>query len=160
MYPDKVWITAQPEIIQQVCGPWAEQRIGHIPPFEKFTGIAIFRADLLLGCVLYTDFTGRSICMHVASNGSRHWATPKFLRMVFEYPFNELNVRRVTALVVESNSDAMKLDQHLGFRIEGRLREAAWDGGDVVVLGMLRRECRFLKERNELRRQRLRAISA
>ena len=56
----------------------------------------------------------------------------------------QLGCRRVTGYVPAANARARRLDEHLGFVYEGRLREALPDGQDVLVLGMLRRECRWL----------------
>lgn len=70
--------------------------------------------------------------------------TREFLRVAFRYPFYQLKVRRVTGYVPASNADALRFDLHLGFVQEGLMREAMDTGEDVVVLGMLKRECRWL----------------
>jgi RimJ/RimL family protein N-acetyltransferase len=55
----------------------------------------------------------------------------------------QLGVQRVTGYVPASNAAALRFDRHLGFVEEGRLREALPGGEDVIVLGMLKRECRW-----------------
>lgn len=100
----------------------------------------------LCAVAVYTDYDEVGVQMHIASDGSRKWMTRAFLRECFAYPFDHCHCRRVTGLVASSNVDALAFDLHLGFKIEGRCREAAPDGSDYVILGMLREECRFLKE--------------
>ena len=83
--------------------------------------------------------------MHIAAVPGRRWMTRDFLRVAFRYPFWQLGCRRVTGYVPASNADALRFDLHLGFVQEGRMREALPDGEDVIVLGMLRNECRWLE---------------
>jgi RimJ/RimL family protein N-acetyltransferase len=67
-----------------------------------------------------------------------------FLGEVFRYPFEQLRVQRVTGLVPARNEQAARFDEHLGFKLEGRVRQILPDGDDVLVYGMLKSECRFL----------------
>lgn len=69
-----------------------------------------------------------------------------FIRAVFRYVFEQLGCRRCTGRVSASLPWAQQLER-LGFREEGRLREAAPDGGDTIVFGMLRPECRWLESK-------------
>lgn len=70
--------------------------------------------------------------------------TRQALAAAFYYPFVQNGLRRLTGLVEASNTDALRLNRHMGWRPEGVLREAARNGDDLIVLGMLRRECRFI----------------
>lgn len=121
-------------------------------PFRNPVAIMLIEGDRMLASVLFTDYDAVNIGIHVASDGSKRWLSRKFLRACFSYPFEQLGVQRVTGLVSTSNVDALKFDLHLGFVVEGRLRKAAQDGSDLLVLGMLRHECRHLKEREHEQR--------
>lgn len=70
--------------------------------------------------------------------------TRKFMRAIYLYPFTQLKVKRVTALVDKLNTASRSLVEHDGYVQEGCLREAAPNGDDVVVYGLLRRDCRWL----------------
>lgn len=105
--------------------------------------IGVVRHGALSAVVVYEDFTDYDCRIHVASDGSRYWLTRSFLCEVFHYPFVQCGLRRVTAFVQASNRVALRMDVRLGFRIEGRLRDATPDG-DVFVLGQLRSECPFI----------------
>ena len=125
------------------CGEWARARIPHVESWgEWFEAIGLEKDGELVAVVVYNLFSGADIAMHVAAEPGRRWMTRAFLRTVFRYPFVQLECRRVTGYVPASNADALRFDRHLGFKEEGRMREALPDD-DVIVLGMLKRECRF-----------------
>lgn len=93
-----------------------------------------------------TVFDGFSKCdanMHIASDETGKWMTREYLVRAFAYPFIQCGLRRVTGLVPAKNTVALKFDLHLGFRLEGRCRDALPDD-DVLVLGLLRRECIYI----------------
>jgi RimJ/RimL family protein N-acetyltransferase len=70
--------------------------------------------------------------------------TKKFLFSVFWCPFVQFGVRHITCAIEASNERSVRLCAHMGFELEGRLREAAQGGEDIIIMGMLKRECRFL----------------
>lgn len=124
---------------------WAQRALGGIRLARDAKTIAAVKGDEILAVVCYDTFTEFDCHMHIASNGSRRWLSRTLLREAFAYPFIQCGLRRVTGLVAASNQDAMRFDLHLGFRIEGLCREGAPDG-DLFILGMLRRECRFIQQ--------------
>jgi RimJ/RimL family protein N-acetyltransferase len=109
-----------------------------------YSAIGLERDDNLVAGVLYEQHNGPNVMMHVASDGSRHWMTPAYMAACFRYPFLQLGVNRVSGLVRADNKDAQRFDEALGFKAEGVLREAAADGTDLILYGMLKRECRYL----------------
>jgi RimJ/RimL family protein N-acetyltransferase len=106
-----------------------------------------------LGGVIYTEYTGCSIKMHVASFNTR-WISRDGLWLVFDYAFNQLGVKKIIGMQRSSNLKAFDFAQHLGFTVETRIRDVFPDG-DAVVMGMYRAQCRWLdlKPRNVQRRQ-------
>lgn len=127
----------------ELLAKWAAERIG-IPGFrDDARAIGIGDASGIRGAVVYDCFGPADCNMHVASDGSRRWLTREFLVHVFSYPFVQLNLRRVTALVPSRNQHALNFDRKLGFRDEGYFRHAMPDD-DIVALGMLRGDCRFI----------------
>jgi RimJ/RimL family protein N-acetyltransferase len=105
----------------------------------------------LVVVTLYNNFTPHMCNMHVVSDGGRRWCTRGFLAAAFAYPFHQLGLNRVTALVPAKNKAALKLDMWLGFKPEGTMAEAMGDD-DLIVLGMLRRDCIWLPEEQHGRR--------
>lgn len=122
---------------------WASERIGGLRFRDDATAIGRERGGELVSVCVFDGFSAADCNMHIASDGSRHWLTREFLVACFAYPFIQLKLRRVTGLVPAKNRDALRFDLHLGFQVEGRCRDALPDD-DIIILGMLRRECRFL----------------
>jgi RimJ/RimL family protein N-acetyltransferase len=64
-------------------------------------------------------------------------------KSVIEYGFGELNLNRIHLSVLSSNERAIRLYQKLGFREEGRLRQAQYKHGqylDILIMALLREE--------------------
>lgn len=99
----------------------------------------------ILAAVIYEGYVGNAICMHVAASPGKRWLNRRFLHDAFAYPFGQLKVVRVTGTVSDSNDQAKKFDEHLGFVREGVIRRGSPDGSDLIIYGMLREECRFLE---------------
>jgi ribosomal-protein-alanine N-acetyltransferase len=64
-------------------------------------------------------------------------------KFVVEYGFCELNLNRIHLSVLSTNERAIRLYRGLGFREEGRLRQAQYKRGqylDVLLMALLREE--------------------
>jgi len=64
-------------------------------------------------------------------------------RFVVVYGFDELNLNRIELTVLDSNPRAIRLYEKLGFREEGRLRQAQFKQGhyhDLIIMAVLREE--------------------
>lgn len=107
-------------------------------------GIGLQKDGRLIAGVIYDDYNGSNVWMHVAAEPGRHWLNRQFLFAVFTYPFKQLNCKRVSGWVEASNTDARRFDEHLGFQQEAVLSSAARDGGDVIIYRMFKEECRFV----------------
>lgn len=123
---------------------WAAHIIGGIAFKDDAKAIGREINGELVAAVVFDSFSQCDCNIHIASDGSKRWLTRGFLTAAFAYPFIQCGFRRVTGLVPASNIDALNFDLKLGFKFEGRCQEAMPDGDDVIVLGMLRRECRFI----------------
>jgi RimJ/RimL family protein N-acetyltransferase len=64
-------------------------------------------------------------------------------RLIIGYGFEQLNLHRVNSTVLAFNERSIRLHRKLGFREEGRQREALFKNGtfhDLVGYGILRAE--------------------
>ena len=104
------------------------------------------KKDCLTGGVLYTDYWGGSVMMHVAGF-KPHWGGKGLLWLAFDYPFNQIKVKKVFGLVPEYNWRARHFDLHLGFKME-YLINGVFDRVDNIngmyLMSMKREECRWL----------------
>lgn len=124
---------------------WAAERIGLDSFKPDARAIGFQRRGELVAVVVYDAFTPCDCNMHVASDGSGRWLTRTALIEAFHYPFVQLGLRRVTALIPAKKTAAIRFNEHLGFKLEGFCPEAMPDD-DLQVRGMLRRECRFIPQ--------------
>jgi RimJ/RimL family protein N-acetyltransferase len=123
---------------------WVAKRVDE-DNFGRAVGIGLEEDGELIAGVVYNMYTGPSISMHVAAVPGKRWMTREYLYRCFAYPFIQLDCNRITGLVRVDNLEAQKFDEHLGFKREGLLRRACTDGTDMILYGMLKQECRFLR---------------
>lgn len=121
---------------------WAAERIGLSGFKSDAKAFGVLHGGVLRAVVVWDTFSAADCCLHVASSGG-HWLTRGVLKMAFGYPFIDLKLRRVTALIAATNAAAIRFNEHLGFKLEGLCPEAM-PTDDLQIRGMLRRECRFI----------------
>lgn len=109
--------------------------------------IGIEKNGDLVGGVVFDCYTGSNVMMHVASNGSKYWLNPAFMYFCFAHAFITLKCNVITGLVRADNQKALNFDINLGFKHTGRLPQACSDGTDILILTMLKAECRYLKDK-------------
>jgi hypothetical protein len=128
----------------EIVGPWVAQRTnGH---WCKGRGTAIGKVSdgKLTAGVIYEDYSGTNIVEHIAAESN--WASRGFLWLMFDYPFNQLKVKRITAPVYSTNDKCIALVEKMGFKIEATLAQAIPDG-DLILFRMFRDECKYLEDR-------------
>lgn len=107
--------------------------------------IARVAADgAIRGVVLFNDPSKHAVEMAVASDGSRTWLSKTFLRLSFDYAFNQLGKLRVSSLVRTNNVKAVAFNESLGFVNEGCLLDLFGRGEHAFVMGMLRDGCAWI----------------
>ena len=123
---------------------WVAKNLGSQPWAGSFAALGVLDKNCkgLIAGVVYHSYDGVNVIMSIAATDPR-WARKGILKTIFHYPFTSLGCRRVTALVHEDNTRSQRLVTGLGYKREGSLREAADDGGDMLVYGLLKSECRF-----------------
>jgi RimJ/RimL family protein N-acetyltransferase len=124
-------------------GQWVARQIDPFVRFAVHTAIGLEENGGLIAGVVYEGYNGANIQMHVAAHPGCRWLNRQFLHFAFWYPFVQLDCARVTGLVPDDNAEARVFDEHLGFVLEARLKEAH-PTGDLLVYRMFRRDCRWL----------------
>lgn len=124
--------------------PFMQALISGFAPGTDLRTIGLRRNRELVAGVAYEGFNGQNIWMHVAALPGARWLTRDYLRVCFTYPFVLCGVQRISGYVNESNVLARRFNEHLGFTEETRLRGAAPDGGDVILMVMWKADCRHI----------------
>lgn len=101
-------------------------------------------SDRLLGGVLFTEYRGGSVAIHMAGFDP-HWVNRAMLYLAFDYPFRQLKVKKLIGLVPESNERARIANLKLGFKIEYLIADV-YNGplNGMYIMSMLKDECRWL----------------
>lgn len=96
----------------------------------------------LVCAIAYDCFTGSQISMHSRCDDPRK-VSREWLFAIFDYPFNQLKVKRISGLVSTGNLKAQRVNEHLGWKRETTLADYFPDGDGIVYI-MRREECRWL----------------
>jgi RimJ/RimL family protein N-acetyltransferase len=116
--------------------------------FNPTADISICRVrdEHRLGGVIFSNFTEESIGIHSAS-WQPHWINRDLLFITFDYPFNQLGVKRIFGTVPEDNRKALSFNDNLGFQVVARIEGVYKGGVACIVMCMERHDCRFLRVR-------------
>lgn len=125
-----------------IVGPWVCARAGGTWVKGRGTAIGKMQDGILVAGVLFEDFTGANVVCHIAGQGN--WATRDYLRVIFDYPFKQLGVKRITAPVSSTNIKSINLVQRMGFTLECTLAQAIPDA-DLHLFRMWRDECKYIR---------------
>lgn len=120
-------------------GDWVCQRGGGT--WDNAVAIGLEKDGNLIAGVTYDNYNKANIQAHIAGEGN--WANRQFLATIFDYPFNQLNVKRVTLSICTTKKKAIDLAMQMGFIIEAELSQATPDG-NLLIFRMFKNECKYL----------------
>jgi len=116
-------------------------------PYATFIGQEI--DGEVKAVVAFDNVLDKSCQMHTAAIVP-NWISKDLLWACFDYPFNILKVKVILASVASTNTEALRLDRHLGFVDKAYIEDAHIDG-DLVILAMRRENCRWLDIKTTLK---------
>jgi RimJ/RimL family protein N-acetyltransferase len=136
--------------IGQFVVDWVAERLNCHEGLHGFAGIGLQNAQKrLIAGVVYANYNGVNVECHIASDGSKRWMTREFLRVILDYPYNQLRVNRITVCIGDTNIESRRFVEHMGFSLEAKLQKAH-PKGDLLIYRMFAEECKYIRlERNE-----------
>lgn len=136
-------IVTGPQVVE-----WVAKQTNEFGNFGCAVGIGWEHAGQIVAGVAYNDYNGPNINAHIAITGAM---TKTFLHTIFDYPFNQAKVKRITGLVGSGNEKGNNINLRLGFIEETRLKDCH-PTGDMIVYVMRRENCRWLELKHELKK--------
>ena len=113
---------------------------------EEFSFIGFVEDNNILAGVLFTDYDGYNIWIHLALKTPR-CCTRRNIQYVFNYCFNQIKCGRITAMCINGYKRNERLLKGTGFVKEGIIRKAMKVDGEYIdgaLYGMLKEECRWV----------------
>jgi RimJ/RimL family protein N-acetyltransferase len=121
---------------------WLYVKTGHLLSGTARAIEAIDDNGRILGMVGYDDWTPSTVRMHVALESSM--AARVLLEPAFFYPFVEVGVSIVLAVIVSTNRRCLRLAKRVGFREMHRI-VGGWDeGADLVFMRLDKSACHVI----------------
>lgn len=117
-----------------------------VQPSVDLKMIGWVKNNKLAMVVGFNGFFGKICNIHVAMLPEFHFTPKVMLKEVFNYVFNTSQRELVLGILNSNNHEAIRYDEHLGFTELSRIPGMHDEGGDVVVLGMYKQDCKYLEE--------------
>jgi RimJ/RimL family protein N-acetyltransferase len=115
----------------------------HNPLFD-FVLSRVDHEGNLMGGVVYQQFTGvGGSCIHHIAGYHPQWINREMLYAAFDFPFNQLKVRKLFATIPSDNRHCLEFNDKFGFCHEATIK-GAYPKCDMVLRSLTREECRFL----------------
>lgn len=130
---------------------WAASRMGY-PNFQfrpDARAIGREKDGEICAVIVFDTWSDGDCLIHVVSDGSKRWFSREFVIRAMAFPFLQVGNRAITALVLASNAPSIAMCEHFGFQREGLLRRRGPNGEDMILFGLLREECRWLRPRGQ-----------
>ena len=116
--------------------------------------ICLKENDQYIGNVYMTDINmiNRSCHSHILIGEHDFWGkgyAKEALMLAIDYMFNERNIYRIQANVLESNVASLKMHEKCGYKVDGILRASVYKAGkyhNQYVLSLLKDEFKGYKE--------------
>jgi RimJ/RimL family protein N-acetyltransferase len=111
---------------------------------QGMQGIGLERDGELIAGVIYEGYNKQSIWAHIAAQPGAQWLNKEYLLFCTRYAFEYCRVKMILGYMDATNTQALRFASHLGFKEEARIRDAATEGGDILILKMRPEDCRYM----------------
>jgi len=123
---------------------WYEETVLGDPNTRMFSIVELANGRLLGACgLVYIDWVNRNADFSIYIGADNLYIDEKFApdaaRVMAVYAFDELSLHRLWAEIYDFDECKMRFFDSLGFKLDGRHRQAHWDGGwhDSLFYGLL-----------------------
>lgn len=128
-----------------ILGQWLSEKNGgqYVP--GSMTCLGLLGEDKVIAACGFENYIVNSICGHIALDGKPGKKFLVFLGMCFQYVFHQTKVKKLIAFVDSENEKSVRLNRHMGFVEEGRIKDAG-KHGDMIIFTMTEDQCYILQK--------------
>lgn len=136
-------------VMDELVAKYLFQRINlRISPGMPFVAFGVFtEGGAFVAGLIVSNYIGHNCEISMAAE-TANWAKKGIMQYIFNYIFNKMGCVRATCTVakLDRSKRTRRFLEGIGFVLEGNLK-LAYDGEtDALIFGLLKRECRFLRE--------------
>lgn len=117
------------------CTKWAEEKLGM--KFYMSTSMGVERNGELVAVCVYHRYNQVNMEVSFATTTPRWASRQNISSILWKYPFEQMKVKRLTAITTTDNDHARKFLEWLGFVQEG-IHPDFFPHGDAVSYGLVR----------------------
>lgn len=128
------------EVIKWVCAGLGDE----VEDYGANLTIGVYLGKKLIAGIILNDHRENHDVWLTIYSTDKRWCTKAVIKYVFGIVFILMNCRRCNVFISKDNHKSLSLCERLGFVKEGLLRQYRENGTDCYVLGMLKKECRWL----------------
>lgn len=130
------------ELGNDIHGHWIAKATNSVYSPGVETVISRSENGLLYGGVIFSNYTGASMCIDVAGM-KPNWCNRNLIWLTFVYAFQQMRCRVLIGRLASTNAKAIRFDLHVGFKETARIKDAVLNG-DLVILTMYKEDCQWL----------------
>ena len=117
---------------------WVSDTLGINLDISRCEGIGWAKGGKIICGTAYAGWNGANVWLHTVIEKGRRMS-PTYVAAMIDYPFNQLKVKRCSALIDQNNQVSRDFAQHLGAAVEGVLIDAT-ESGNLVLYGLLKKD--------------------
>lgn len=116
-----------------------------IPTPDRGSVIGWIRNGEVVSGVVYERFTGTSIAASIVNKPGSMFST-RFLWTIFDYPFNQLKVKKIIVYIRGTNHKSIAMVERMGF-VKHSEMEDVFPDGSMVIYTIEKHQCKYLRDR-------------
>jgi len=121
-------------------GRWVADKTTELYNVDS-AAIGLQKDNKITAGVVYQDYCETTIVCHIRIEGR---VNKQFLKAIFNYPFDQLEVEKIIVPITQENEKSIHLVKNMGFKEEARISRS---NGDIVFFTLHKKDCKFLGER-------------
>lgn len=108
--------------------------------WQKASAVGVVaKGKIIAGMAVHTFLPHYKSCEITFAADSPLWATKQTIRALLKWPFEQLGCERLTCVIASSNRSAIRINEGLGFKLEGSCRQGCRPD-DALIYGLLRED--------------------